>query len=200
MNTSTVLRPFTVACCLLVAACRQDMHDQPKYKPLAETNFFGDGRAARQPVAGTVARGHLKTDTFLYTGKVDGVDVNEFPFPMTRADLLRGQDRFNIHCSPCHSRLGDGRGLVVQRGFRRQPPSYHIDRLRQVPIGHFFDVMTNGFGAMPAYGSRVAVEDRWRIAAYIKALQLSQQTPVADIPPDERSKLDVAPAKESEHR
>ncbi|HLJ15092.1 MAG TPA: cytochrome c [Bryobacteraceae bacterium] len=178
---------------LMCVACRDDMHDQPRYKPLAATDFFGDGRSARPEVPGTVARGQLKTDLARYTGKVNDQEVDYFPFPITRADLERGQDRFNVYCSPCHSRLGDGNGLVVQRGFRR-PPSYHIDRLIKAPVGHFFDVATNGYGAMPEYRSRVPVDDRWRIVAYIRALQLSQRATLDDVPADRRNELDKTPA------
>jgi mono/diheme cytochrome c family protein len=159
-----------------LAACRQDMHNQPRYKPFASTTFFDDGRSARPAIDDTVARGQLHLDQARYTGKVNGKDVDYIPIQITRADLARGQERFNIYCSPCHSRLGDGHGMVVQRGFR-QPPTYHDPRLVNAPIGHFFDVMTNGFGAMYSYASRVPVDDRWRIAAYIRALQLSQDAP-----------------------
>ena len=176
-----------VSCCLLgplvMIGCRQDMHNQPRYKPLAGTDFFGDGRSARPVVEGTVARGHLRIDKARYTGKEDGKDVTEFPFPITRADLLRGQARFNIYCSPCHSRIGDGNGMVVRRGFR-QAASYHTDKLIKAPVGHFFDVMTNGFGAMPSYASRVESDDRWRIAAYIRVLQLSENARIEDVPAD----------------
>jgi hypothetical protein len=170
-------------------ACRQDMHDQPRYKPFAATEFFGDGRSERPTVEGTVARGHLRIDKARYTGKEDGEDVADFPFPITRVDLLRGQERFNIYCSPCHSRTGDGNGMVVRRGFRTAA-SYHTDKLMKAPIGHFFDVMTSGFGAMPSYASRVEPDDRWRIAAYIRVLQLSQNATLADVPPDQRGALE----------
>ena len=175
-----------------LVACRDDMHDQPKYKPLAASEFFGDGRSARPEIEGTVARGHLRTDLARYTGKLNDQDVDSFPFPITRADLERGQERFNIYCTPCHSRMGDGTGLIVQRGFR-QPPSYHIERLVKAPVGHFFDVITNGYGAMPSYRARVASDDRWRIAAYIRALQLSRMGTLADVPADKRSELDTSP-------
>jgi hypothetical protein len=171
-----------------VAGCRLDMHVQPKYKPLAATDFFGDGRSARPVVEGTVARGQLRLDEHLYTGKVDGKPATTFPFPITRKDLLRGQERFNIFCAPCHDASGTGRGMIVLRGFP-QPPSYHIDRLRQAPLGHFFDVITNGLGNMYGYGSRVAPEDRWRIIAYVRALQLSQGATLDDVPPAQREKL-----------
>lgn len=160
----------------LSAACRQDMHNQPKYKPLAGTTFFGDGRASRPTIADTVARGQLRIDEARYTGKTAGKDVTAIPIRITTADVERGKDRFEIYCSPCHGRLGDGRGMIVLRGLR-QPPSYHDERLVNAPIGHFFDVMTNGYGSMYSYASRVAVDDRWRIAAYIRALQLSQNAP-----------------------
>jgi hypothetical protein len=174
-----------------LVGCRQDMHNQPRYKPLAATEFFGDGRSARPAVEGTVARGHLRIDQARYTGKENGEDVTEFPFPITRDDLLRGQERFNIYCSPCHSRVGDGNGMVVRRGFR-QAASYHTEKLLKAPVGHFFDVMTNGFGAMPSYASRVEPDDRWRIIAYIRVLQLSQNASIDDVPADRRAALENA--------
>src|SRR6184192_151481 len=175
-------RHLLLAGFLGLAGCRQDMHDQPRYKPLAATEFFGDGRSARPAVEGTVARGHLRIDKARYTGRLGDNDVDTFPFPITRSDLLRGQERFNIYCSPCHSRTGDGNGMVVQRGFR-PPPSFHTERLRKAPLGYFFDVMTNGFGAMPDYASQIPPRDRWCIVAYIRALQLSQGATAADVPP-----------------
>ena len=170
------------------AGCRLDMQIQPKYKTYEPTDFFDDGRSERQPVAGTVARGQLRIDEHLYTGKVDGKLADTFPFPITANDILRGQQRYNIYCSPCHDYTGSGRGMIVLRGFP-PPPSFHIDRLRQAPVGHFFDVMTNGFGAMYSYAARVTPEDRWRIAAYIRALQLSEHATLADAPEDARQKL-----------
>jgi mono/diheme cytochrome c family protein len=158
---------------LLASACRNDMHDQPRYKPLAGTSFFADGRASRPTIEDTVARGQLHLDQARYTGKVNGKDIEALPIQITRDDIARGQERFNIYCSPCHGRLGNGHGMVVARGLR-QPPSYLDPRLVNAPIGHFFDVMTNGYGAMYSYASRVAVDDRWRIAAYIRALQLGE--------------------------
>ncbi len=159
-----------------LVGCRQDMHNQPRYKPLAATEFFGDGRSERPAIADTVARGQLRIDQARYTGKVDGKDVDTFPIQISHGDVARGQERFNIYCSPCHGRLGNGHGMVVSRGLR-QPPSYLEPRLVNAPVGHFFDVMTNGYGAMYSYASRVAPDDRWRIAAYIRALQLSQDAP-----------------------
>lgn len=172
----------------LLTGCRLDMHVQPKYKPLEPSSFFDDGRSARPVVPGTVARGHLRTDELLYTGKVNGAPADAFPFPITRRDLERGRERYNIYCTPCHGYTGSGRGMIVERGFP-PPPSYHTDRLRQAPAGHFFDVMTNGYGTMYSYADRVSPEDRWRIAAYVRALQLSERATVADVPPEERAQL-----------
>jgi hypothetical protein len=177
---------------LLFTGCRLDMHIQPKYLPEEPTNFFGDGRSERPVVPGTVARGHLRTDELLYTGKENGQLSNRFPFPITHDDLKRGQERYNIYCSPCHDYGGTGRGMIVQRGFP-EPPSYHIDRLRNAPAGHFFDVMTNGFGAMYSYASRIEPDDRWRIVAYIRALQLARNAKITDVPADEQQK--IGPAK-----
>ena len=187
-----LLFALSLAGFLALTGCRQDMHNQPRYKPLAASDFFGDGRSARPVVEGTVARGHLRIDKARYAGKEDGKDVTEFPFPITMVDLLRGQQRFNIYCSPCHSRVGDGNGMVVRRGFR-QAASYHTIKLIKAPVGHFFDVMTNGFGAMPSYASRVEPDDRWRIAAYIRVLQLSENAKIEDVPPDQRAALEKTP-------
>jgi len=177
-----------IAAALLVAACQQQMADQPRQKPLSKTVFFGDNRSARPAVEGTVARGALENDELFYTGKIGGKEADVFPFAVTEATFRRGRDRFNIYCAPCHDRTGTGQGLVVRRGFRA-PPSYHTDRLRQAPPGHFFDVMTHGFGAMPDYAEQVEPADRWAIAAYIRALQLSQQARLSDVPESERRRL-----------
>ncbi|HEY4360024.1 MAG TPA: cytochrome c [Bryobacteraceae bacterium] len=179
---------FTI---LSLSGCRQDMHDQPRYKPLAATDFFGDGRSARPEVEGTVPRGYLRIDEARYTGKSGETYVDVFPFPITRADVSRGQQRFNIYCSPCHSRVGDGNGMVVRRGYR-QAANYHSEKLLKAPVGHFFDVMTNGFGAMPSYASRVEPDDRWRITAYIRVLQLSENATLDDVPAAERATLEAA--------
>lgn len=168
------------------------MHNQPKFKPLAASTLFGDGRSARPVIEDTVARGQLRLDSARFTGMVNNAPVAEFPFKITRADVRRGQERFNVYCSPCHSRLGDGQGMIVKRGFR-QPPSYHTDKLRTAPVGHFFDVITNGFGAMPSYAARVPVDDRWRIISYVRALQYSQMATVADVPADRVPDLDRPP-------
>jgi len=191
---------------LALAACRQDMHDQPKYRGLRGSDFFADGQGARPLVANTVARGHLNDDALLATGKEGQNDATEFPFPVTEQVMARGHERFDIYCSPCHGRTGEGNGMVVQRGFRR-PPSYAEDRLRDAPIGHFYDVITNGFGAMPDYQTQIPVDDRWAIVAYVKALQLSLYAPLEDVPAADRSKLDeirttaaAPPAAETERR
>jgi len=175
---------------LILSGCRRDMHVQPRYDPYEPTTFFADGRSERPPVAGTVARGQMITgpDQVMYTGKLNGADVSAFPFPVTREVLDRGRERFNIFCTPCHGFAGEGNGVIVQRGFQ-PPPSYHIERLRNAPPGHFFDVITNGFGAMYPYGYRVPPRDRWAIVAYIRALQLSRNATIGDLPDSEREKL-----------
>jgi len=181
-----------IGLCFFAAACRQDMHDQPKFIPMRESTFFADTRSARPTVTGTVARGQLREDTLRYTGKVDGLDATVFPFAVDEKVLRRGQERFDIYCSPCHARTGEGDGMIVRRGYRR-PPSYHSDRLRAAPVGHFFDVITNGFGAMPDLASQVKTDDRWAIAAYIRVLQLSAHAALDDVPAAERAQLDRAP-------
>jgi Cytochrome C oxidase, cbb3-type, subunit III len=173
---------------LLAAGCRQDMHDQPRYEALEASDFFEDGRASRPLVEGTVAQDQLRLDEHLYTGKIKGELAATMPVPLTRQLLERGQERFEIYCSPCHDRAGSGQGIVVRRGFRR-PSSFHIDRLREAPIGYFFDVITNGFGAMMDYAAQVTPYDRWAIAAYIRALQLSQYATLDDVPSEERQRL-----------
>jgi len=170
-------------------ACRQDMHDQPKYIPLRPSDFFGDGRSERPLIEGTVARGHLNDDAALYAGKgADGRPAATFPFPVTKEVIERGQSRFNVYCTPCHDRLGDGGGMIVRRGYRR-PPSYHIERLRQAPDGYIYDVITNGFGAMPDYSAQLSPNDRWAVVAYVRALQLSQNAKLEDVPADARGQL-----------
>lgn len=184
-----------VRCALLlavaagVAGCRQDMHDAPRYEAFEASTSFADGRASRNLPVGTVARGWLRDDEALYTGRVNGEFVDTFPFAISHDDMARGQQRFNVYCTPCHGRLGDGNGMVVQRGLR-QAASYHQDRLREERIGYFFDVITNGFGAMQGYAEQVPVRDRWLIAAYVRALQLSQNANVEDVPADKRGELD----------
>ncbi|HVP64647.1 MAG TPA: cytochrome c [candidate division Zixibacteria bacterium] len=164
---------------LAALACREDMQDQPRMKPLRPGASWTES-IPRTPVYGTVARDDTGTPYFNtgYNGKVLG---NVIPFPVDRAVLERGRERFDIYCAPCHGRTGDGRGMIVQRGYRR-PPSYHTDRLRKIALGHFFDVITNGFGAMPDYAAQVNPHDRWAIAAYIRVLQFSQNAPASMLP------------------
>ena len=166
----------------ICSGCRQDMHDQPRYKPQARNDFFPDMRSAREPVDGTVARGQLREDTYFYTGKTGNNPGETFPFPVTQQVLERGQQRYNIFCAPCHSRVGDGKGMIPSRGFSRMPPSYHIERLQKAPAGYFFDVITNGLGIMQGYAAQIPAQDRWAIIAYIRALQLSQKASSADLP------------------
>ena len=186
---------LAVVLCLSGAGCRRDMQDQPKMKPYRGTTFFADGLSGRPPVQGTIPRGFLRTDSEYYTGKKSGSpvasaspqnstqnpfadDTDTFPFPVTEDTVRRGRERYDIFCSVCHGMTGNGDGMVVRRGFRRAA-SFNDDRLRQAPVGHFFDAITNGWGAMPSYASQIPVQDRWAIVAYVRALQLSQQNPNA---------------------
>ena len=196
-------KPLAVAalCLLAVTACRQDMHNQPKAYPLRESMFFKDSSSARPIVEGTIPRGALRDDAAFFTGKIAGADVDALPFALTAEVLDRGEQRFNIYCTPCHGLSGEGNGMIVRRGYK-QPPSYHSDRLRQAPLGHYYDVMTNGFGAMSDYRAQIAPRDRWAIAAYVRALQLSQHAPAAEFPAAERQKLSQpgAAAAPGEHK
>lgn len=179
---------IAIALAAMTIGCRQDMQDQPKYIPLRPSTFFTDGRSARPIPDGTVARGLLRADKVFFTGKNGEQFVDNIPLAVTRQLIERGQERFNIFCSPCHGRLGNGLGMIVRRGLKR-PPSYHIDRLRQVPVGYLYDVITNGFGAMQDYSAQIAPRDRWAIAAYVRVLQYSQQAPVSDVPAEQRQQL-----------
>lgn len=191
-----------------VAGCRQDMHDNPRYEAFEANPNFADGRASRNLPPGTVARGQLRDDDLFYTGKVNGFFATQFPFAISDTDLKRGQDRYTVYCTPCHGQLGDGKGMVVQRGLR-QAATYHQDRLRAAAPGYFYDVISNGFGAMQGYAEQVPPRDRWLIAAYVRALQLSQNATVDDVPAADRGRLDAAPgsaaataaepAKKAEH-
>ena len=172
-----------------LGGCRQDMHDNPRYEPLERSDFFADGRSQRPLVPNTVPRGFLREDEHLYRGKVNGQLATEFPVPVNATLMLRGQEQYNAFCSPCHGRTGTGDGMVVRRGYRA-PTSFHDPRLREAPPGYIFDVITNGFGAMPDYASQIPVQDRWAIAAFLKALQLSQNARLADVPADRRGELD----------
>jgi mono/diheme cytochrome c family protein len=185
-----------IGVCLVGGACRRDMQDQPKMKPYRGTTFFGDGLSARPPVEGTVARGYLRTDTEFFTGKKNKAlssfstpviqaatgqnpypdDIDVFPIPVTKEVVERGRERYDIFCTVCHGKTGYGDGMIVRRGFRKAA-SFHEDRLRNAPVGHFFDAMTNGWGAMPPYAPQIPVQDRWAITAYIRALQASQNVP-----------------------
>jgi len=167
---------------ILGAACRQDMHDQPKAKPQSKSAFFADGRTGRLPVEGTVARGELREDDHLYRGKVEGVFVTTFPFPIDAAVMQRGRERYGIYCTPCHGATGLGNGMVIQRGFKVPAASHHIERLRFAPVGYWFDVISNGFGVMFGYAAQIPVKDRWAIIAYVRALQLSRNATIEDIP------------------
>lgn len=168
--------------------CRRDMFEQPKSNPLESSDFFSDGAASRPIPPHTVARGDLETNHAFYTGMIDSNLVTAFPIKVTAAVLERGRRRYNIYCEPCHGATGAGNGIVVARGFPA-PPSYHIKRLREAPVGHFFDVMTHGYGVMYSYASRVNPSDRWAIAAYIRALQFSEHATPADVPTNEMAKL-----------
>ena len=198
MKRTSFLLIAAGAALVFLAGCRQDMHNQPKYIPLRESTFFADGRGSRLPVEHTVARGHLNEDEYFYTGKRNGQLSNELPEGLLREGygmkelLARGQERYGIYCTPCHSRTGDGNGIVVQRGLKH-PPSYHEARLTQQPLSYFYDVMTNGFGAMLNYQAQITPRDRWAIAAYVRALQLSQDAKMSDVPEAERKNLQVAP-------
>jgi cytochrome c553 len=185
-------RPILVIALIAAGCGRDDMADQPRYKTLGKSEFFSDGQASRPIPPGTVARGQLRSDDLLFSGKIDGKDADVFPFAVNLDVISRGRERYNIYCAVCHGETGDGNGMIVQRGFTR-PPSFHIDRLRAAPAGHYFDVITNGWGAMFSYNDRVKPEDRWAIAAYIRALQLSQYAEVADLPPGQRAKLEEVP-------
>jgi hypothetical protein len=193
VGTGTLARPVersstaaSIATLLVLltisSACRLDMQVQPRVNPLAKSDFFPDQRSARPPVEGTVARGQLHEDTYFYTGKIGNTPGDSMPFPVTREVLDRGRERYNIFCAPCHSRVGDGNGFVPSRGFARKPPSYHIPRLQKAPVGYFYDVITEGFGTMPDYSSQIPPRDRWNIVAYVRALQLSQNATMADVP------------------
>src|SRR5262245_56468255 len=172
-----------------VGCIRLDMYDQPRYEPLEASPFFDNGRSSRELPKGTVARGTLHEDAFYYRGMEDTAFARHYPMPVTRDVLKRGQQRFNIYCTPCHDPTGHGHGMVVRRGFK-QPTDYHIDRLRQAPPGYFFDVITNGYGQMNGYAAQVSIPDRWAIVAYIRALQLSQGAKLADLPAGERAQAE----------
>ena len=180
-----------VVCCALVAGCHTDMQNQPRYEPLEASTFFADGMSSRQPVENTVARGQLREDEAFYTGREGEQFVSHLPVEVDLAFMERGQERFNIYCWRCHGVIGEGDGIIVNRGLRR-PPSLQIERLRNAPAGHFFDVITHGFGAMPRYAVQIEPRDRWAIVAYVRALQFSQHATLDDVPDSERARLEEA--------
>lgn len=180
---------------VFTAACRRDMQDQPKYKPLGESRFFTDGRAARPIPAGAIARDELTEDDPAHTGANGSGFLATLPVSVDRDLILRGQDRFNIFCSPCHGRLGNGDGMVHRRGFWI-PPTLHTDRLRAVAPGYLYQVIANGYGAMPSYQEQISVHDRWAIVAYIRALQLSRHATLNDVPEQERGRLSQTGVKQ----
>ena len=187
------LLPLSMIAAGLLASCRQDMNDQARYAPLKPSDFYKDGAASRTPPAHTVAQGQLHEDTVFFTGRINDKEfANTLPMPLTPELLKRGEERFDIYCSVCHGRTGEGNGMIVQRGFPR-PPSYADERLRTAPVGYFFEVMTHGYGLMYSYAARVEPADRWAIAAHIRVLQLSQHGTLADAEPLERNKLEGAP-------
>jgi mono/diheme cytochrome c family protein len=192
--------PATYGLLLLAAltvGCRQDMHDQPNYQPLEKSDFFGDGQASRPLLAGTVPRGHLKEDALLYTGT--GPEGDVFPFRVDAAVMARGRERYNIYCTPCHGQTGVGDGMIVRRGYQR-PPALDDERLRGAPHSYLFDVITNGFGAMPDYGWQIPAADRWAIIAFVRALQLSGHASLDDVPAAERGRLDQTRTTPAEAR
>jgi mono/diheme cytochrome c family protein len=177
-----------------LAGCRHEMYDQPKYEPFEASSFFPDGESSRHLVPGTVARGQLRNDDHFYKGLVNGKPAETFPFPVDGPLLNRGRERFNIFCAPCHGQVGDGQGMIVKRGFSA-PPTFHKQSLREDAVGHIFETITYGHGAMYPYGYRVAPRDRWAIIAYIRALQLSQHATLNDVPDDERARLEKEPPR-----
>jgi len=181
-SSTAVFCAILLALIALTSACRIDMHVQPRENPLSRSEFYPDHRSERPPVEGTVARGDLRADTYFYTGKIGNNPGDVMPFPITKEVLERGRERFNIFCAPCHSRVGDGNGFIPSRGFARKPPSFHDVRLQKAPVGYFYDVITEGFGIMPDYASQIPPQDRWNIVAYVRALQLSQNATMADVP------------------
>ena len=192
MSRGDAKRCGAIVLILLLAACRQKMANQAKYDPLEPSDFFADGMSARPRIPGTVARGETAIDPYFETGKINGQDGDRFPFAVTADVMNRGHERFDIYCSECHGRLGDGNGMIPSRGYRR-PPSFHTETLRAQKPGHFFDVMSNGFGAMPPYRTMIPSRDRWAIVAYIRALQLSQSATINEVPAEVRDKLSGAP-------
>lgn len=185
---------------LFAAACHYDMYEQPRYTPLEPSNFFADGRSARPEVEGAVVAGEVRTDEYFYTGLIDGVEGTEMPFPVTSEDLVRGQEQYNIYCAPCHGATGYGNGMVSARG-AVVAANFHNDRFinpesPSSTVGHFYNVITNGYRYMYGYASRIEPADRWRIAAYVRVLQRSQNASVEDVPASLRAELESLPPGE----
>lgn len=194
VRTHLLAGVLTVTSLVGLAGCRQDMHDQPKFYPQRGTTLYADGRSVRPQVENSVARGQDDVTSYLMTGMQGGKEGDGLPVPLTLDLMERGQERYNIYCTACHSRVGNGGGIVVQRGYR-PAGNFHTDRLRAAPLGHFYNVIANGYGAMPEYATLLTVEDRWAIVAYIRALQLSQHASVADTGGNKVQRLgDVAEA------
>jgi Cytochrome C oxidase, cbb3-type, subunit III len=193
MISDAFARRSLAALLVLLPACRQQMADQGRYKPLEASTFFADHRSARPLPDGVIARGFLDDNELFYAGRVNGQPATVFPFPITAAVLARGRERYDIFCSPCHDHVGTGNGMAVRRGFRTRPPTFHMDRLRDAPVGHFFDVITNGFGAMNDYAVQVKPRDRWAIVAYVRALQLSEHATLKELPQQDRQELERLP-------
>lgn len=175
------LVPAALAALTVMAGCRQDMQNEPKMVPQRESTFFASGRSVRPQVLGTVARGQLDADTYFHTGLINNQEQDKMPYPVTMDVLLRGQERYNIYCTPCHSRVGNGRGMIVERGYK-PAGNFHDASILDKPISHYFVVMTHGYGAMPDYSAQLPAKDRWAVAAYIRALQLSQNATIQDVP------------------
>ena len=184
LKDQRIVLATSLAGLLLLAGCRQDMHNQPKFYPQRGTTFFADGRSARPQVENTVARGQGDPASYFHTGMINGAEGNVMPFPVNMDVLARGQERYNVYCTPCHSRVGNGAGMIVQRGYAKAG-NFHTARLEAAPLGHFFNVISNGYGAMPDYSSQITTEDRWAIVSYIKALQLSQNAQASDVAADQ---------------
>lgn len=182
MSNNSSIWPASALLCAtaLLSGCRQDMHNQPKFIPQRGTAFYPDGRSARPQVENTVARGQMHEDSYFYTGKQGGEDGTMMPFPVTMDVLARGQERYNVYCTPCHSRVGNGAGMIVQRGYAKAG-NFHTARLQAAPLGHFYQVISNGYGAMPDYSAQLTPVDRWAVVAYVRALQLSQNAQQSDV-------------------
>ncbi len=180
---------LTIICAVFLTSCAQQMGSQPAHKPFAKSEFFANGQLAQKPVKGTIQSGFTRTSQRTNLSEDFDKNSNQLPFPLTEEVLRRGKERFEINCAVCHGLTGEGNGRIPQRGFSK-PPTYHDERLRNAPLGHFYDVITNGYGGMGSYAAQVEPADRWAIAAYIRALQVSQNANIADVPPEKRGELE----------